>query len=314
MTRFFISPGDPSGIGPEITLKALSKNKDIQNNFILAGDKTLYLDLIDRNNIDLNLIDESSKEKGVIFKHFPLQNQVSFGEPDVANANYIIDILSYGALGCLKNEFKGLITGPINKELINESGFEFSGHTEFLSDISNAKKVVMLLMNKKLKIALLTTHIPLSEVPSKISKKNLEETVSIISEEFKNTWKIENPSICLLGLNPHAGEGGYIGHEEEEILKPFVSTSKENVHGPISADTAFIEKNIKKYDVFLAMYHDQGLPVIKSMGFGNTLNVTLGLPFIRISVDHGTAYEIAGKNKADFSSMDEALKTSVSLL
>ena len=169
-------------------------------------------------------------------------------------------------------------------------------------------------MNKKLKIALLTTHIPLSEVPSKISKKNLEEAVSIISEEFKNTWKIENPSICLLGLNPHAGEGGYIGHEEEEILKPFVSSSKENVHGPISADTAFIKKNLEKYDVFLAMYHDQGLPVIKSMDFGNTLNVTLGLPFIRISVDHGTAYEIAGKNKADFSSMDEALKISVSLL
>jgi 4-hydroxythreonine-4-phosphate dehydrogenase len=169
-------------------------------------------------------------------------------------------------------------------------------------------------MNKKLKIALLTTHIPLSEVPSKVTKKNLEETVSIISKEFKNTWKIENPSICLLGLNPHAGEGGFIGHEDEEILKPFVSSSYENVSGPISADTAFIEKNIKKYDVFLAMYHDQGLPVIKSMGFGNTLNVTLGLPFIRLSVDHGTAYEIAGKNQADFSSMAEALKTSVSLL
>ena len=314
MTKFFISPGDPSGIGPEITLKALSKNKDIQKNFILAGDKTFYLDLIDAYNIDLNLIDESSNEEGVTFKHFPLENQVSFGEPDLANASYIIDILSYGALGCLKNEFKGLVTGPINKELINESGFEFSGHTEFLSDISNSKKVVMLLMNKKLKIALLTTHIPLSEVPSKISKKNLEETVSIITEELRNTWKIENPSICLLGLNPHAGEGGYIGHEEEEILKPFVSSSKENVHGPISADTAFIKKNLEKYDVFLAMYHDQGLPVIKSMDFGNTLNVTLGLPFIRISVDHGTAYEIAGKNKADFSSMDEALKISVSLL
>ena len=132
--------------------------------------------------------------------------------------------------------------------------------------------------------------------------------------DSENTWKIKNPSICLLGLNPHAGEGGYIGHEEEEILKPFVNSSPKNVFGPISADTAFIEENINKYDVFLAMYHDQGLPVIKSMGFGNTLNVTMGLPFIRISVDHGTAYEIAGKNKADFSSMDEALKTSFSLL
>ena len=314
MTKFFISPGDPAGIGPEVTLKALSKNKKIQNNFILAGDKNLYQNLISLNNLDLNLIEEDSDEEGVIFKHFPLKNNVSIGNPDVGNANYIIDILSHGALGCLKNEFKGLITGPINKELINQSGFEFSGHTEFLADIANVKKVVMLLMNKKLKIALLTTHIPLSEVPSKISKKNLENTISIISDEFENTWKIKNPSICLLGLNPHAGEGGYIGHEEEEILKPFVNSSPKNVFGPISADTAFIEENINKYDVFLAMYHDQGLPVIKSMGFGNTLNVTLGLPFIRISVDHGTAYEIAGKNKADFSSMDEALKTSVSLL
>ena len=314
MTKFFISPGDPAGIGPEVTLKALSKNKKIQNNFILAGDKNLYQDLISLNNLDLNLIEEDSDDEGVIFKHFPLENNVSIGNPDVGNANYIIDILSHGALGCLKNEFKGLITGPINKELINQSGFEFSGHTEFLADIANVKKVVMLLMNKKLKIALLTTHIPLSEVPSKISKKNLENTISIISDEFENTWKIKNPSICLLGLNPHAGEGGYIGHEEEEILKPFVNSSPKNVFGPISADTAFIEENINKYDVFLAMYHDQGLPVIKSMGFGNTLNVTMGLPFIRISVDHGTAYEIAGKNKADFSSMDEALKTSFSLL
>ena len=314
MTKFFISPGDPAGIGPEVTLKALSKNKKIQNNFILAGDKNLYQNLISQNNLELNLIEEDSDEEGVIFKHFPLKNNVSIGNPDVGNANYIIDILSHGALGCLKNEFKGLITGPINKELINQSGFEFSGHTEFLADIANVKKVVMLLMNKKLKIALLTTHIPLSEVPSKISKKNLENTISIISDEFENTWKIKNPSICLLGLNPHAGEGGYIGHEEEEILKPFVNSSPKNVFGPISADTAFIEENINKYDVFLAMYHDQGLPVIKSMGFGNTLNVTMGLPFIRISVDHGTAYEIAGKNKADFSSMDEALKTSFSLL
>ena len=314
MTKFFISPGDPAGIGPEVTLKALSKNKKIQNNFILAGDKNLYQDLISVNNLDLNLIEEDSNDEGIIFKHFPLKNNVSIGNPDIGNANYIIDILSHGALGCLKNEFKGLITGPINKELINQSGFEFSGHTEFLADIANVKKVVMLLMNKKLKIALLTTHIPLSEVPSKISKKNLENTISIISDEFENTWKIKNPSICLLGLNPHAGEGGYIGHEEEDILKPFVNSSPKNVFGPISADTAFIEENINKYDVFLAMYHDQGLPVIKSMGFGNTLNVTLGLPFTRISVDHGTAYEIAGKNIADFSSMDEALKTSFSLL
>ncbi len=250
MKKFFISPGDPAGIGPEISLRALSENKSIQKYFVLAGDRDFYQDLIETNDIDLKLIDKESQENGVLFKHFPLQNKVIIGQPDISNANYIIDVLSHGALGCLNNEFKGLITGPVNKEIINQSGFEFSGHTEFLSDIANVKKVVMLLTNEKLKIALLTTHIPLSEVPFKVTKKNLEETTSIIIREFENTWKISNPSVCLLGLNPHAGEGGYIGDEEEEIIKPFVNSANENVYGPISADTAFINQNIKKYDVF----------------------------------------------------------------
>ena len=314
MKKFFISPGDPAGIGPEISLRALSENKSIQKYFVLAGDRDFYQDLIEKSDIDLKLTDKESDEDGILLKHIPLQNEVILGQPDISNANYVIDVLSHGALGCLKNEYKGLITGPVNKEIINQSGFEFSGHTEFLSDIANVKKVVMLLMNESLKIALLTTHIPLSEVPFKVTKKNLKETTSIIIKEFENTWKISNPSVCLLGLNPHAGEGGYIGHEEEEIIKPFVNSANENIYGPISADTAFINQNIKKYDVFLAMYHDQALPVIKSMGFGNTLNITLGLPFIRISVDHGTAFDLAGKNIADFSSMNEALKTSMKFL
>lgn len=314
MKKLFISPGDPAGIGPEISLRALSENKSIQKYFVLAGDRDFYQNLIEKSDIDLKLTDKESDEDGILLKHIPLQNEVILGQPDISNANYVIDVLSHGALGCLNNEYKGLITGPVNKEIINQSGFEFSGHTEFLSDIANVKKVVMLLMNENLKIALLTTHIPLSEVPFKVTKKNLKETTSIIIKEFENTWKISNPSVCLLGLNPHAGEGGYIGHEEEEIIKPFVNSANENIYGPISADTAFINQNIKKYDVFLAMYHDQALPVIKSMGFGNTLNITLGLPFIRISVDHGTAFDLAGKNIADFSSMNEALKTSMKFL
>ena len=314
MKKFFISPGDPAGIGPEISLRALSENKSIQKYFVLAGDKDFYQDLIEKSDIDLKLTDKEFDEDGILLKHIPLQNEVILGQPDISNANYVIDVLSHGALGCLNNEYKGLITGPVNKEIINQSGFEFSGHTEFLSDIANVKKVVMLLMNENLKIALLTTHIPLSEVPFKVTKKNLKETTSIIIKEFENTWKISNPSVCILGLNPHAGEGGYIGHEEEEIIKPFVNSANENIYGPISADTAFINQNIKKYDVFLAMYHDQALPVIKSMGFGNTLNITLGLPFIRVSVDHGTAFDLAGKNIADFSSMNEALKTSMKFL
>mgnify|MGYP005619031769 FL=1 len=196
-----------------------------------------------------------------------------------------MDVLSYGALGCLSKKYNGLITGPVNKELINQSGFEFSGHTEFLADICNVKKVVMLLLNEQLKIALLTTHIPLSKVPESVTRENLKETIKIINENFSSIWKIQNPSIGILGLNPHAGEGGFIGKEEEEIIKPLINSSNDNLFGPISADTAFTRKNIDKYDVFLAMFHDQGLPVIKSFGFGNTLNITLGLPFLRISVD-----------------------------
>jgi len=314
MSKIFISPGDPSGIGPEITLKALNKNKKIQHKFIIGGDANYFEDFSRVLNLDLKFIEEESSGEGINIKHFPLKKDVILGKPDVENSSYIIDILSFGSLGSLSKKYKGLVTGPINKELINASGYEFSGHTEFLSEICNKKKVVMLLMNKKLKIALLTTHIPLSEVPKKVTKKELEETIDIISNDFEKIFNVKNPLIGILGLNPHAGEGGYIGKEEEEVIKPFIKSSKKNLGGPLSADTAFIEQNIDIYDVFLAMFHDQGLPVIKSMGFGSTLNITLGLPFFRVSVDHGTAYEIADKRVADFSSMNEALRTSVSLL
>lgn len=314
MRKIFISPGDPSGIGPEVALKALDKNKDIQKEFVLGGDVNYYQDFAKRLNLNLNFIEEDSSENGIKVKHFPLKNKINPGIPEVDNSNYIMDVLSYGALGCLSKKYNGLITGPVNKELINQSGFEFSGHTEFLADICNVKKVVMLLLNEKLKIALLTTHIPLSKVPESVTRENLKETIKIINENFSSIWKIKNPSIGILGLNPHAGEGGFIGKEEEEIIKPFINSSNGNLFGPISADTAFTKKNIDKYDVFLAMFHDQGLPVIKSIGFGNTLNITLGLPFLRISVDHGTAYEIAENNTADFSSMNEALLSANLLL
>ena len=314
MRKIFISPGDPSGIGPEVALKALEKNKDIQKEFVLGGDANYYQDFAKKLNLELKFIEEDSSENGIKVKHFPLKNKINLGIPEVDNSNYIMDVLSYGALGCLSKKYNGLITGPVNKELINQSGFEFSGHTEFLADICNVKKVVMLLLNEQLKIALLTTHIPLSEVPESVTRKNLKETIEIINKNFSSIWKIKNPSIGILGLNPHAGEGGFIGKEEEEIIKPFINSSNDNLFGPISADTAFTRKNIDKYDVFLAMFHDQGLPVIKSFGFGNTLNITLGLPFLRISVDHGTAYEIAEINAADFSSMNEALLSANLLL
>ena len=170
----------------------------------------------------------------------------------------------------------------------------------------------MMLANEKMKIALLTTHIPLKEVPQQITSENISESLKILENELKNKWKISNPKIAVLGLNPHAGEGGYMGSEEEEIIKPLLK-NKKNIVGPLSADTAFLDKNVSQYDAFLAMFHDQGLPVIKTTGFGKSVNITLGLPFLRISVDHGTAYELAGKNLADNSSFDEALRIAISL-
>ena len=324
MKQLLYSPGEPAGIGVDSILY-ISKLKfweEMNVNLICIADGDLLQSRTKALNLNIKFKELKSlnrakqNKKGIVqFVQVAECKDFTPGQLNSENAQYIIKNLNFGIDQALKNKKIGLVTGPIQKSNIIEGGFkDFQGHTEWIKKQTKSKEVVMLLAAKNVKVALATTHIPLADVSKNIQKSKLIEIIKILNFGLKNNFKIKHPRIKVLGLNPHAGDGGYIGHEEEEILKPFVNSSKENVHGPISADTAFIEKNIKKYDVFLAMYHDQGLPVIKSMGFGNTLNVTLGLPFIRISVDHGTAYEIAGKNKADFSSMDEALKTSVSLL
>jgi len=250
-------------------------------------------------------------KNSILVKNIKLDSEVVSGSPNVLNSKYTLDVLLTGSLGAINKEYAALVTGPINKKIINDYGFEFSGHTEFLADISQTKNVVMLLANSKVKVALLTTHIPLNKVSESISTKKIIETIKILNENLKRLWKIKNPKICVLGLNPHAGEGGFMGSEEIEIIEPAINallSEKICVEGPISADTAFIKEKTSKYDAYLAMFHDQGLPVLKSMGFGDSVNITLGLPFTRISVDHGTAYELAGKNKADFSSFKRSME------
>ena len=217
----------------------------------------------------------------------------------------------------LNKKYSAVITGPINKSLINEYGFDFSGHTEFLADISNKKNVVMLLSNKFLKVALATTHVPLKEVSKNISTKKLENILKILINELKQKWKLKNPKICVLGLNPHAGENGFLGSEEIEVIKPVIDKLKKNklnIDGPEPADTAFVPEKLDKYDAYLSMFHDQGLPVLKTLGFGNSVNITLGLPFIRVSVDHGTAYDIAKKFSANEASAQEAIRTSLEMI
>lgn len=311
MKKIALSPGDPAGIGPEICLKSLYDNSENLCNFELIGDIDFYKKLSKDLNLDLSFQNIFKREDFVTVKNISLDSEVTFGMPNVSNSKYTLDVLMTGSLGCLNKEYSALVTGPINKKIINDYGFEFSGHTEFLADISNTKNVVMLLANSKLKVALLTTHLPLSKVSESITSKKIIETTKILNDSLKKLWNIKNPKISILGLNPHAGEGGFLGNEEIEIIEPAIRTlHQENleIDGPISADTAFLEEKLNKYDAYLAMFHDQGLPVLKSMGFGDSVNITLGLPFTRISVDHGTAYELAGKNKADPSSFKKSME------
>ena len=311
MKRIALSPGDPAGIGPEICLRSLSENIDCLSNFELIGDINFFKKLSIDLNLDLSFQETIGKKNAILVKNIPLSSEVILGSPNIKNSKYTLDVLLAGSLGTLNKDYSALVTGPINKKIINDFGFEFSGHTEFLADISNTKNVVMLLANSKLKVALLTTHIPLSKVPETITTKKIIETTIILNDSLKSLWKIKNPKICILGLNPHAGEGGFMGKEEIEVIEPAVNAllrKNINVDGPLSADTAFLDEKLKKYDAYLAMFHDQGLPVLKSMGFGDSVNITLGLPFTRVSVDHGTAYELAGKNKADPSSFKKSMK------
>jgi 4-hydroxythreonine-4-phosphate dehydrogenase len=239
-----------------------------------------------------------------------LKQPIKPGEPNSAYAGYLMDLFEDAIERTISNEFDGLVTGPINKELMNKGGVSFQGHTEVLARVSKTQKVLMMLASKDLRVALATTHISIAEVPKMITRENLLNCLTVLRDDLRTKWSIKNPCIKILGLNPHAGDGGFIGKEDQEIIAPLVYDLNQqdfNIIGPVSADTAFIKKyDDQKVDAILAMFHDQGLPVIKTLGFGKLVNITLGLPFIRTSVDHGTAYNMAGNDQVDESSMLEA--------
>ena len=314
MIKIAVSSGDPAGIGPDICIKAFGQKKSYDFIPVIFGDKEIFKARADSLGIDVDIKIYKDKEK-LSNNSLWIANQscdvsVEPGKPDPDCANFIISIFRQAVERTLSKEFEAVVTCPINKEVINKGGIEFTGHTEELAKISNTLSVVMMLVSEKLKVALATTHLPLREIPKKITKDHISETLLIIDRELKSKWKIKNPFIKVLGLNPHAGDGGFIGSEDQEILIPVIEKLNSlglNITGPHSADTAFIDKeNRIKEDVILAMYHDQGLPVIKTLGFGNIINVTLGLPFIRTSVDHGTAYDTAGSVDVNETSLVEA--------
>ena len=322
MIKIAVSSGDPAGIGPDICIKAFGQKKIYDFSPVIFGDRELFQSRAKTLGIDADIQVYKGQEKELSNDSLWIANRdcdlnILPGKPDPNCANFIISNFRQAVERTISEEFDAVVTCPINKEIINKGGMEFTGHTEELARLSKKERVVMMLATEELKVALATTHLPLREVPEHITLGHIEETILIINNDLQEKWKISNPLIKVLGLNPHAGDGGFLGSEDQEILIPVIKKLNGmglNISGPHSADTAFMDKNNQaKPDAILAMYHDQGLPVIKTIGFGRITNITLGLPFIRTSVDHGTAYDVAGSIEADESSLIEAARTAASI-
>ena len=326
MKKILYSPGEPSGIGPDIIIQLCRTTfwTDIKVPILCISDPKL----LDKRAADLEKkitlqkisdIDElkANKRNVIQVMHISDCKNTKYGKLYKSNAKYVLDNLKFGIDEALKNKNLALVTGPISKENIISINNTFSGHTEFIQQKTNSKEVLMLLASDQLKVALTTTHIPLKNVSKKITKELIISKAITLNKGLKEKFKIKNPIIKLLGLNPHSGEGGKIGKEEVDIIIPAVKElrkKKINISYPISADTAFTKKNLKETDAFLGMYHDQVLPVIKALSFGNAINVTLGVPITRTSVDHGVALDIAGSGKADTSSLKEAIKAAKKII
>jgi len=300
--------GEPSGIGPDIAILHAQeeRTKDLQ----VFCDPDVLISRAKILKLPLSLTDKPTKNAGELFI-FPIKakTKVLPGKLNPDNAEYVLSLLQQATKSCLDNNSSGILTGPVNKAVINDAGIKFSGHTEYFAELSDTPKTVMLLATSKLKVALATTHLALKEVPKNINKDSLIEVITIIHNNFKFLG-VNKPKILVCGLNPHAGEGGYLGDEEINIISPVIDLLNKNdfnLVGPVPADTAFTADSLKGIDVVLAMYHDQGLPVLKASGFKNAANITLGLPFIRTSVDHGTALDLAGTGNISLGSFNCAL-------
>ena len=300
--------GEPSGIGPDIAV--IYAQKERAEYLQVYCDPDVLLKRAKILNLPLSLTENPTQNAGEL-SIFPVKvsQEVIPGKLNPNNAEYVLSLLQKATKNSLEKRTRGILTGPINKSVINEAGIEFSGHTEYFAELSSCSKTVMLLATSKLKVALATTHLKLKDVPKNITRESLIEVITIINNDFK-CFNLKNPNILVCGLNPHAGENGYLGDEEITIIRPVIDYLNQkdfSLIGPVPADTAFTSDSLKNIDVVLAMYHDQGLPVLKASGFKNAANITLGLPFIRTSVDHGTALELAGTGKIDLGSFKCAL-------
>jgi 4-hydroxythreonine-4-phosphate dehydrogenase len=319
LPRLALTLGEPAGIGAEI-VAALAQT-DIAADLIAIGDTDALLFAAQSRGIALTLETDDGQWRtqrapgSLRCINIPAAAEVVPGKLDARNAACVIATLARAADGCLEGEFDAIVTAPVHKGIINDAGVAFSGHTEFFA--ARAKcDVAMLLVAPGLRVALATTHLPLAQVPAAITAPGLVRILRIVHNDLQHRFGIPLPRIGVLGVNPHAGEGGHLGREEIDVIAPTLAALRAEgmrLDGPLAADTAFVPAQRERHDAYLAMYHDQGLPVLKALGFGDSVNVTLGLPFIRTSVDHGTALDIAGTGKADAASMIAAAQMALEL-
>ncbi|WP_299204892.1 4-hydroxythreonine-4-phosphate dehydrogenase PdxA [uncultured Amphritea sp.] len=313
--RLALTPGEPAGIGPDLCIQIAQQGHDHQ--LVVIADPLMMQARARQLNLPITLIPYNADEP--VYPTAPgtlwiepvcLVKTTVPGQLNPANARYILDTLTRATLGCQSGEFAALVTAPVHKGVINDAGIPFSGHTEFLEQLTHSSKVVMMLATEGLRVALATTHLPLAAVPAAITQPLLEEVLSVLQQDLIHSFGLKHPRILIAGLNPHAGEGGHMGREEIEVIQPVIDRLRAqgyNLSDPLPADTLFTDKLLNTADAVLAMYHDQGLPVLKYKGFGRAVNITLGMPIIRTSVDHGTALDLAGTGKADYGSLLTAI-------
>ena len=320
--RILITSGEPAGIGPDLMLEITKRDWPLQ--LVVCADKNMLNARFSAAKNKPTLLEfnpqltaTKSMRGTLTVAHIPLATNAIAGTLNKQNSQYVLNTLKYASKECLSGLFSAVVTAPVHKGIINDAGVAFSGHTEFFAEQSKTDLVVMMLVTVNLRVALVTTHLALKDVPAAITKQRLTDIITILNADLKQKYAITTPRIYVCGLNPHAGEGGCMGTEEIEIIEPTLQKLRKqgiDLVGPLPADTIFQDKYLQVADVVLAMYHDQGLPVLKYKGFGKAVNITLGLPFIRTSVDHGTALDLAGTGKADPSSLHCAIDEAINMI
>ncbi|MCC5854493.1 MAG: 4-hydroxythreonine-4-phosphate dehydrogenase PdxA [Idiomarina sp.] len=320
--RIAITPGEPAGIGPDLIIELAQQHWEAE--LVVFADRDLLESRAQQLGLPLTLRDYRPDQAGqpqapstLTLAPIPVVETVVPGQLNEANSAYVVATLTAASQANLAGELAAIVTGPVHKGIINQAGVAFSGHTEFFAQQAGRNDVVMMLATEGLRVALVTTHIPLAYVSKAITRERLIRVIEILHDDLQQKFGLAEPRILVCGLNPHAGEGGHLGHEEIDVIEPTLNELRDSRHydlrGPYPADTIFQPKYLEQADVVLAMYHDQGLPVLKYKGFGNAVNITLGLPFVRTSVDHGTALDLAGHGSADVGSFRLALKQAISM-